>query len=835
MKPKVYSSGTKLYETEATDAPDVSMGTPAPLPGAPAPAPSSAKVNVVDPDGNTFSLPENELPRALAEGYRVEKPDEKAVREYVDENKGISGDLKVGLKSLVSEGTFGILGAIDEHTGTDLERAKSEALKKAHTAANWIGGATGFAASMLYGGEIFNTASKAGKVAELGILGTRIGEKAAAEGITSALAHAAPHLATEAAEHAPGIVRKMIASGAGTAVEGAILSAPRALTEEALGDHDKAAETLLWGAGGGALLGLVGPLGGKIKEGFKSAYSGLAAVEKEGAALVKAEGKSAIGKMADDQAFRAIASNNASLKIVEKDARAIGGATGVGETLNKLGLVKNFREAPAEYAERLAAGKGEWGEKIGDLRKSLDVLHPEGMEIAPVFARIEKDVTGPLSQRIGMEPVEKKLGTWVESLRMKTEGGLSFERAHAARQDLDALIYEAKASASPAVEELKKVRRIFEGEFEKQGDAAAKAAGKDFLVPWKEAKLNYARLSAAEKGATDYAQREMTNRVLSPTDYGTGAAGAMLGGILTGNPLGALAGVGISAAHHVIRTEGNALAARALYAMDKGGLLGIEQALKGTAQKLDEIPNVLTRMGEGKMSAALETLPTHALTDLIASMNVDGGPHKGTAFARVSDQLTSLATDPARMAQKIAELTGPFAKDAPKTAQAYGLKLASTVTYLQQALPKKPEGQSPFGPKTDWRPSDAQLADFSRRVETALDPFVVLKRLEERQLGKPEVETLKVLYPKIYDEIRMRIMEHPRELPYSDRLQLGRLLDVPLDRSMAKLPMYQGTFAAQRAQQAGAQGSRPKSSGRSIQAKSLPQSTTEFQRIAAKG
>jgi hypothetical protein len=180
----------------------------------------------------------------------------------------------------------------------------------------------------------------------------------------------------------------------------------------------------------------------------------------------------------------------------------------------------------------------------------------------------------------------------------KTEGGLSFERAHAVRQDLDALIYEAKSSASPAVEELKKVRRIFEAEFEKQGDAAAKAAGKDFLVPWKEAKKNFARLSAAEKGATDYAQREMTNRVLSPTDYGWGGVGALLGGILTGNPLGALAGSGLSLAHHVVRTEGNALAARALYAFDKGGLLGIEQAMKGTAQKLDTIPDVLGRMGK---------------------------------------------------------------------------------------------------------------------------------------------------------------------------------------------------------------------------------------------
>jgi hypothetical protein len=276
----------------------------------------------------------------------------------------------------------------------------------------------------------------------------------------------------------------MIASGAGSAVEGAILAAPRALTEEALGDHDKAAETLLYGAGGGALFGLVGPLGGKIKEGFKSAFSGLAAVEKEAAGVAKAEGKSAIGKMADDQAFRSIASNNASLKIAEKDARAIGGAIGVGETLNELGLVRKFREAPADYAERLGGGEKRVGREDRRAPEESRRLPSRRPRSTPIFARIEKDVMNPLAQKVGMEPVEKKLEPWVESLR--EDGGRAFVRARARcasgsrRVDL-----RGEGFGVPGGRGAEEGPPHLRSEFEKQGDAAAKAAGKDFLVPWK--------------------------------------------------------------------------------------------------------------------------------------------------------------------------------------------------------------------------------------------------------------------------------------------------------------------------------------------------------------
>jgi hypothetical protein len=149
------------------------MGTPAPGLGSDPGGAVGAKVNVVDPDGNTFSLPENELARATAEGYRVEKPEEKAVREYVDENKGISGDLKVGLKSLASEGYVRHpRGDRRAHGLGARAREVRGAEEGAHRGERGSAGPPASLRPCSTAASSSARASKAGKVAELGILGT---------------------------------------------------------------------------------------------------------------------------------------------------------------------------------------------------------------------------------------------------------------------------------------------------------------------------------------------------------------------------------------------------------------------------------------------------------------------------------------------------------------------------------------------------------------------------------------------------------------------------------------------------------------------------------------
>ncbi len=209
-------------------------------------------IEVKNQDGELGTIPSENVQKALSQGYKVVGPSERAVNQYVEENKGLKGSLKVGLNQLVDEFSMGLPELVFNHTADPMEVAKFEALKKDHELSNVLGGSGGFIGSLLYGGPLFNAAAKGAAkttlVAEK-ILATSAGE-------------IGKRTATTAAKD---LVKRMAAQGAGAGVEGAILTAPHAITEAALGDPDAAAESLLYGVGLGAMFGAGG-------EGAKSLF-----------------------------------------------------------------------------------------------------------------------------------------------------------------------------------------------------------------------------------------------------------------------------------------------------------------------------------------------------------------------------------------------------------------------------------------------------------------------------------------------------------------------------------------------------------------------------------
>ena len=193
------------------------------------------------PNGQMGTIPAENIIEAIKAGYQVETNSQRAVREYVDENQGIKGALKVGLGQFADEALLGLPELIYNRTGDPLEVAKKNALKEEFGLANALGGISGFGASLL-----------TGPGAVIARLGTKGGEKVAG--------HIAKKLAIETGEQvgkrtlskaAGGIAAKI----AGTATEGAIVTTPYAITEAALGDPEAAANTMLAGVGFGALFG----------------------------------------------------------------------------------------------------------------------------------------------------------------------------------------------------------------------------------------------------------------------------------------------------------------------------------------------------------------------------------------------------------------------------------------------------------------------------------------------------------------------------------------------------------------------------------------------------
>jgi hypothetical protein len=201
------------------------------------------KINVISPDGKRGTIPSEKLQQAIDAGFTQETANDKAVREYVDENKGVAGQVKTFAAQAADEFLMGVPEVALDLTQDPLERAKREALKKENYYSNLAGGLAGFAGSLAYG-------------APLGKIAVGAGERLATSIIEKGVGAVSQAAAKKAAES---IVAKSAVRVAGGAAEGLAFAAPRAITEAALGDTDAAAETLTYGATlGGGISALIG-------------------------------------------------------------------------------------------------------------------------------------------------------------------------------------------------------------------------------------------------------------------------------------------------------------------------------------------------------------------------------------------------------------------------------------------------------------------------------------------------------------------------------------------------------------------------------------------------
>lgn len=785
--------------------------------GLPAPAALTGnRINVKAPDGQTYSIDEAELPKVTAQGWRPETATERDVREYVDENKGLSGAAKVFFRGLADEAAFGVLDPIIDHTSDPLERAKWEGLKKENTAANVVGRGLGFGLSMLYGGEVAKGAQVAGHVAERAVLGgvERAAEKGLATETYRALAGAVESKmltagvpAAEAAAAAPGFARKLLANGAKYGAESVAFVAPKAVTEAALGDPEQAGETIVSALGAGALLGLAG---GVASAGFKGLLAGAERGVPKG-----------VGAMVEDaankQAFRSLASNQASLGKVFKDLEGQFGenvAAEVGTFLRGENLIKKFGENEVAYLRRFTKAHEDIGAEIGAAYKAVAEKGGEAGRIRSdelIDALVK--AMAPLDEgaaAVGNEALRDRAEKFVQSFGKqmwaagRKDGTLAIDEAHKFINEAITKKVDWKRALSTDDyrwnEALADMSRAARDVLLTKAEQTANAAGESFLPKIKALNKRYSIASGIKEGLEDYVYRENKNRVLSPTDNGAGWGGALMG-MLSGHPTAALVtGPLMAMGHHVLRTEGNALAARALDAVSTGsGLVIAEQAMKRAAERLDSLPAALSSMAK---PASRATAPTNILSRFVDADPSFRKSDKATQVTILADRLSSLASEPAELQKHIEELVAPYSAEAPTVATQAGAKVAAMVTHLAAVAPKAPSVPSPFAPAQKWKPSPKQISEFEQRVAIAVDPMSAIDRLKAHAITPAEVDTLRTLYPKLYQRMVAKVAEATTQgkaptLPYAGRVVLGRFLGSTVDRSMspARVAGYQQAFA----------------------------------------
>ncbi len=108
--------------------------------------------------------------------------------------------------------------------------------------------------------------------------------------------------------------------------------------------------------------------------------------------------------------------------------------------------------------------------------------------------------------------------------------------------------------------------------------------------------------------------------------------------------------------------------------------------------------------------------------------------------------------------------------------------------FYDSKMPKPSEPPVPGGVRMPWIPSKTEISQWGRYVQAGEDPVGVIEAAANGgHVSIEAVETLRTVYPKLYEQAQQRILEkvkdHPEQVPYSRRVQLSVMFDMPFDGS----------------------------------------------------
>ena len=175
--------------------------------------------------------------------------------------------------------------------------------------------------------------------------------------------------------------------------------------------------------------------------------------------------------------------------------------------------------------------------------------------------------------------------------------------------------------------------------------------------------------------------------------------------------------------------------------------------------------------------------------NLLNSLTLDGKkPPKDSeeGLERLKGRINEIKAKPGILAEMT---SNAGLEDIPEVQTAIVNRMTTIVNFLSDKIPGNPyeDTQLSFG-KRKYKLSNLDERKLNKYLSYVQDPYLVLKDLNEGRVSVEGIETIKTVYPAIYDKIRSRIIEESSlledELPYEKRILLSQLFDTPLDPSM---------------------------------------------------
>jgi hypothetical protein len=745
---------------------------------------ADAPVPVESPDGTPGYVPKAEVRQVVEAGGRVLSPDEARATQHqidIDEQTDLTRhpEAAIGAAGALAAGaargaSFGLSDVLASGL-SDAARSKLNEWRELHPTASMLGELGGTAASFAYGGELG--------------AGLR-------------------------AESAVGRVAQSAARGA---AEMSLYEGGRAAGDAALANEPITGEKIVAGMGHGALMGaLAGGALSTVAEGLGAAGRALRAPRAAEAAEGASEGGGPrlgdrLQQMADESRVRGMGGTLNDVKTINRTVKG-----GVSKVAQDVEPVIRGAEDHAARLKRVEEAIDKGVEKQKDLLSALDKAKTGIAPDAESFVQAaRKEVLGRYVVNGEIAPGGDHVVNTVEKFLGQVEKAGSreaptFEQWHQWRTNLDKLAKFEKRNFTPAEGAMQQLRGMMEEHLRAAGEEAAQSMGSSFRAEWQANQGTLQSLYSAEKLLERGAAASTKNNVFGLRSTIAGAAGSVVGGMV-GGPVGSLVGAGAaSLAGKLVESRGDMLAADLL---DRAaGILGARRIAARTDATM--IRGVRDLVGK----AANDNADRHVLDVLapparasLAPMGITLTGDKRKDYASISNHLTASAGDPVRTTDRLSRALGDLPQHAPKAAQSVIDTTLKGSSFLLSKLPPSRKDPYSLQPQLEKgsRASDSEISKFMHYAEGVDDPMIVLREAKAGTLTRDHVEAVKSVYPNLYDEMRQQVMralvDTKAELPYERRIQLGILLDIPTDKTLAPdfLRAIQATYSS--AEKAGAE------------------------------
>ena len=325
--------------------------------------------------------------------------------------------------------------------------------------------------------------------------------------------------------------------------------------------------------------------GAALGAGLQAGFAGLGKV---GSSI-----KRGFEKLPEERAVKAVTGQNISAlrKATGTTLKSPGDIARAEKAINRMGRdildepgVLGALDKVEDIAPKLAASREKYGKAIGEVGKQIDNLVPDAVSAKNIADKINA-FADDIPQTVAGKKLQARLQE--EALNFENIGKFSFADAQKFKNqfahkavDADALISNQDAT--------NKIKNIISKEMEETAAEITKKADgplAQLLGQYKELKGKYRSFKGASDAATDRAQKNLTNRFVSGSDYGAGGILGTIAGMSYGlSPQTAAIGIAGAAANKFGRERGSALAARSadalLKALKSDGVQGFLKAAK---------------------------------------------------------------------------------------------------------------------------------------------------------------------------------------------------------------------------------------------------------------